>query len=70
MGLDNSKDLPSQSEEKSVLLEASQIVKCKMQVSKELGLVSTEAELKEQRHLIARILLYGHRHLVTHLYRI
>ena len=36
----------------------------------ELGLVSTETELKEQRHLIARILLYGHEHLITHLYRI
>ena len=41
MGSDNSKDQPPQNEEKSVLIEASQIVKCKAEVTEELGLVST-----------------------------
>lgn len=30
-------------------------------------LYETENQLREQRHLIARILLYGHGHIITHL---
>ena len=70
MGSDNSKDEQTHQEEKSVLLEAAQTVKRSLKFSSELGLASTEKELKEQRHLIARILLYGHRHLINHLHRI
>lgn len=33
----------------------------------ELNLYETESELADQRHLFARVLLYGHTHLITHL---